>query len=226
MADRMGRRAKSAWTLAIPSLLAASCAPSADDAAPTTLPWRRALDAQSAAVSPARPRDWTRDRWWWGVDLERVPLDRVIARIDADTSHVDESSAGPGNLPSPIAEGADVQLAPFGGCSPVYYVRYGGGRALLCDRDRRSDQEAEAELLRTTRALARRFGLDPSARPLDTLDGARLFAIRFADRPGTRRAWSPLVDRVLASRRGSRVLLAVVTRQDRAPRRPATGGAP
>lgn len=209
------RRQATAGTAALGMFLLASCGPSTTYHESTDPASRHMLERQSASASSPTVRDWTSDRWWWGIDLEHIPLDRVISSLDADTSHIDQAGVHAGRLPAPVTERTNVRLAPAGGCSPLFYVRYAGAsRTLLCNRDQRTAGEAENELLRIAHALAQRFHLDPDAKPIDTANGDRLFAIKFTPQPVSGHAYSPVLDQILASRRGNRVLLVVEARPD------------
>lgn len=210
-ADRL--RQTTAGTAALGMFLLASCGSSTTHEETTAPAQRHMLEKQSASASSPTARDWTGDRWWWGIDLDHVPLDRVISSLDADTSHIDQDGVHAGRMPAPVTDRTNVRLAPAGGCSPLFYVRYAGAsRTLLCNRDRRTAGEAEKELLRITHALVRRFHLDPEAKPIDTADGGRLFAIKFVPQPATGRAYSPVLDQIHASRRGNRILVAIAAR--------------
>jgi len=212
-ADR--RRQATAGTAALGMLLLASCGPSNTRDEATNPASRHMLERQSASASSPTARDRTGDRWWWGIDLEHVPLDRVIGSLDADTSHIDQTGVHAGRMPMPVTDRTNVRLAPAGGCSPLFYVRYAGAsRTLLCNRDQRTEREAENELLRVANALTRRFHLDPDAKPIDTANGGRLFAIKFTPQPTSEHAYSSVLDQVLVSRSGNRVLLVVSARPD------------
>jgi len=212
-ADR--QRRATVGTAALGMLLMASCGSSNTKDEATDPASRRMLERQSASASSPTARDWTSDRWWWGIDLEHVPLDRVIRTLDADTSHIDQAGVHAGRMPTPVTDRTNVRLSPVGGCSSLFYVRYVGvARTLLCNRDQRTSGDAENELMRVTHALARRFNLDQDAKPIGRAHGGRLFAIKFTPKPASGHAYSPVLDQILASRSGNRVLLVVVARPD------------
>ena len=230
-ADR--RRRATTGMAALGMLIMASCGSSNTNDEATDPASRRMLERQSASASSPTARDLANDRWWWGIDLKHVPLDRVIGSLDADTSNIDQVGVHAGRMPTPVTDRTNVRLAPTGGCSPLFYLRYAGAsRTLLCNRDQRTYVNAENELMRVAHALARRFHLDPDAKPIDTTSGDRLFAIKFTPKPAPGRAYSPVLDQILVSRRGNRVLLVVVARpdgeipRDAEARRPLTSGGP
>ncbi len=198
----------------------ASCGdPSASENAagppfPPTPNYSRVVLGQSAAAHPTIRREGGQDAVWWGLDLRRTPIERITRLIDADGSHIDQAGIGIGGPPPPLGDATNVEVRAFGGCYPAFYVRYGARRTLLCNRDQRTPEAAEAEFSRLAAEIVRRFDLRPGTVPATSSSGTRVLAVRFAGKMGTRRAWSPSLHQVVLARTGNRILLAIALRHD------------
>lgn len=181
---------------------------------PPTPHYRKVLLEQSAAGHPTVLRDGRRDAMWWGLDLRHTPNHRTRRRLDVDGSHIDPKSIGPGRLPPPPGEASNLEVEAFGGCSPAFYVRYSGLRSLMCNRDQPTAGAAEREFIHLATQIARRFDLRDGTAPVTSATGTRVIAVRFAARPGTKRAYSPWLKQLVAIRNGRRILVVVSLKPD------------